>query len=485
MAFEYQSFATLNVNLNRQSYGPLDISVVFNTQADLNYYLTKGASTTGVSDYWKAIVPYPYAGQVIATVFDGVKVFALSEKADGTFETVSVGDTTAVEAAIEALQTELNSIKSSVEAIEDKNTTYTFASGTDGKFTVTPSDGEAQEISVGITLPSKVSDLENDSKFQNDTEVAAAIAASLADYYNKTSVDGIKTELEGKISAIPKFAIEVATAAEDGTPNVTEPSNTTVYLVPDNDPASADVYDEWIHIEIDGVGSWELLGKQTLDLSGYALTSYVDSEVKKVADNLATLSGNHDALAIVVGDAESGLVKDVADLKSVDIAALIATSKQEAIDAAAAAVPVKTVNELEFTLTDGALAINEIAQDKVAGLPDALSNRYTKTESDAAIQAAVSGIYENVYTKQETLDKISEKITEINANVGESAASVLSQLNDYKTLNDARVDEIEKDIEDINTNVDQLATASINVNRLTQDTDSYLILDGGDSTSFI
>jgi hypothetical protein len=82
MSFEYQGFSTLGVNLNRQKYGPLDISNVFNSQADLNYYLSKGAITENVSDYWKAIVPYPYAGQVVALVKEDrtVNIFVLKEK---------------------------------------------------------------------------------------------------------------------------------------------------------------------------------------------------------------------------------------------------------------------------------------------------------------------------------------------------------------------------------------------------------------------
>ena len=42
MAMEYQGFATLGVNLNRQKYGPLDVSSVFISTADLTYYITKG-----------------------------------------------------------------------------------------------------------------------------------------------------------------------------------------------------------------------------------------------------------------------------------------------------------------------------------------------------------------------------------------------------------------------------------------------------------
>lgn len=92
MAFAYQNFASLGVNLNRQKYGPLDISSVFNSQADLNYYITKGASKVGVSQYWLDVTPYPYAGQIVALASDGeLSVFVLKEKMDGTFETVAVG----------------------------------------------------------------------------------------------------------------------------------------------------------------------------------------------------------------------------------------------------------------------------------------------------------------------------------------------------------------------------------------------------------
>ena len=52
MAMTYQNFASLGVNLNRQKYGPLYISNVFTSAADLKYYLTKGTFTEGVSEYW-------------------------------------------------------------------------------------------------------------------------------------------------------------------------------------------------------------------------------------------------------------------------------------------------------------------------------------------------------------------------------------------------------------------------------------------------
>lgn len=97
MAMTYQNFASLGVNLNRQKYGPLDISNVFTSTADLKYYLSKGTFTEGVSEYWyknanEKVVPYPYEGQVLATVIDGaVSVYALSLDAEGNFQTQEIG----------------------------------------------------------------------------------------------------------------------------------------------------------------------------------------------------------------------------------------------------------------------------------------------------------------------------------------------------------------------------------------------------------
>jgi hypothetical protein len=93
MAMEYQGFATLGVNLNRQKYGPLDVSSVFISVADLNYYTSKGTVVSSdVSSYWKNIVPYPYAGQVVSLVVDkDVFVYKLVENDNGTFDTLAIG----------------------------------------------------------------------------------------------------------------------------------------------------------------------------------------------------------------------------------------------------------------------------------------------------------------------------------------------------------------------------------------------------------
>lgn len=79
----YQNYASLGVNLTRQKYGPLDISSVFKSTADLNYYITKGAFTENVSQYWLGVVPYPYEGQLVSLIENGaVKIFKLVADGD-------------------------------------------------------------------------------------------------------------------------------------------------------------------------------------------------------------------------------------------------------------------------------------------------------------------------------------------------------------------------------------------------------------------
>lgn len=76
-----------------------------------------------------------------------------------------------------------------------------------------------------------------------------------------------KTEVDGKISTIPKFAIAVV----DDLPTK-DISGTTVYLKKTGDE-SGNLYTEYIYVTTgsgdDAQSAWEELGTQTVDLSGY------------------------------------------------------------------------------------------------------------------------------------------------------------------------------------------------------------------------
>lgn len=77
---KYEGVATLGVNLNRQKYGPLDVSSVLLTTDDLNAYCAGNASA--MSSGWTGGTPYPYPGQIIVTLSDNI-AYQLYENGEG------------------------------------------------------------------------------------------------------------------------------------------------------------------------------------------------------------------------------------------------------------------------------------------------------------------------------------------------------------------------------------------------------------------
>ncbi len=76
---KYEGVATLGVNLNRQKYGPLDVSSVLLTIDDLNAYCAGDASA--MSEGWTGGTPYPYPGQIIVVLSDNT-AYQLYEEDD-------------------------------------------------------------------------------------------------------------------------------------------------------------------------------------------------------------------------------------------------------------------------------------------------------------------------------------------------------------------------------------------------------------------
>ena len=98
---------------------------------------------------------------------------------------------------------------------------------------------------VSITMPTKVSDLANDSLFQTQSQVSSAIATAV-----------------GKITGI-SFSI-VDTLPATGT-------NGVIYLIAHSHSDSGDSYDEYAWIA--SASKYEKLGNTDVDLSGYMKTA--------------------------------------------------------------------------------------------------------------------------------------------------------------------------------------------------------------------
>lgn len=100
-------------------------------------------------------------------------------------------------------------------------------------------NGTAQAISaksVNITVPTKTSQLTNDSSFATQTYVNQQIGA----------IDKLKKSI---VSALPSSNIDA----------------NTIYLVPKSSTESGNYYDEYMYIN----GKWELIGNSKTDMTGF------------------------------------------------------------------------------------------------------------------------------------------------------------------------------------------------------------------------
>lgn len=81
------------------------------------------------------------------------------------------------------------------------------------------------------------------------------------------SIAGAINELKQLISLIPQFSIEVVETLP-----TEDISDTTIYLVPAEDPEVGNYYEEYIHVN----NTWELVGTTAVDLSAYYTKLEVD-----------------------------------------------------------------------------------------------------------------------------------------------------------------------------------------------------------------
>lgn len=134
------------------------------------------------------------------------------------------------------LNAELTPVKTRVKALEDIGAQANVLEAVNVNGTALP----VTEKAVDITVPTKVSDLNNDSKFQTDTDVAAAVAA--ADHLKRKKVESV--------DAIDLTADDAAQY---------------IYMVPKTGGKNGDKYDEYMVLD----GALEPVGDWKVDLSGY------------------------------------------------------------------------------------------------------------------------------------------------------------------------------------------------------------------------
>lgn len=133
--------------------------------------------------------------------------------------------------------------------------------------------------------------------------------SDLVNYYTKTQIDSQIDTLEGQISAIPKFAIQVVESLPDS-----DISATTIYLLKTSETETGNLYTEYIYVN----SAWESLGTQKLDLSDYVTTTalneaianfLIESDVQELIDTALEAYTKTSELAAI---ATSGNLADAA-----------------------------------------------------------------------------------------------------------------------------------------------------------------------------
>ena len=382
MAMTYQNFASLGVNLNRQKYGPLDISNVFTSENDLKYYLTKGAHTEGVSEYWyknanEKIVPYPYEGQVLATVIDGVvNVYALSLDAEGNFQTQEIAGKIEVDGKtiIKDAEGKL-SIVAPVNPDDKKTYNFAYANGAYSWVEVDTATaaGQAQAIQ-GLTDRTVALEETVNGKGEGEGRVAGLVekvaALEAVDNATQAELDAYKEVVTG---AIADALAEAKKYADD------------------NDADT--VYDDT------------------------ALANRVKALEDEERYDETPLANRVGTLETTVGSAEGGLVKDVADNTTA-----IANEKTRA-EAAEKALG-ERIDAIDFVDEDELDAAIETALEPVN---EAIEAKAAQTDLEA-LQTRVEAFLDNTGAATEAIDTLQDLINYINTHDDADINGILASI---------------------------------------------------------
>ena len=149
-----------------------------------------------------------------------------------------------------------------------------------------------QEASKKVIVPTKTSDLENDSGFVTN------IVNDLVNYHLKSEVY-TKEEVQsllGRISSLELIKVDVLPIEDIKT--------SAIYLVPSERSEENNIYTEYIYMD----NKWEVIGNTSIDLSQYALKTEIPTKLSQLTNdaNYSQFSGSYNDL-----DDKPTFVKDV------------------------------------------------------------------------------------------------------------------------------------------------------------------------------
>lgn len=227
-------------------------------------------------------------------------------------------------------------------------------------------------------IPSKVSDLTNDSGFITDT------ANNLVNYYTKS-----QTYTQEEVNAL-------IAAAKNGrfiyvtTLPTTDIDTKAIYLIPSSDPEAGNAKDEYINTDGTSAG-WELIGSTAIDLSGYVQKSQIAGLLKNDGTVNTTIEG--------VVTANTSAISAIKDGTNIDSFGDVETALENKQD---------TISDLA-TIRSGASAGATAYQKPQTGVPSTDLSSEVQTslgKADTAVQKSqTTGLLKNDGTVNITIEK--------------------------------------------------------------------------------
>lgn len=210
-------------------------------------------------------------------------------------------------------------------------------------------------------IPTKLSQMENDAGF-----ITIAVD-NLINYY-KSSQLYTRTEVDAKLSAIPKFAIVAVDALP--TENISE---TTIYLLKEQE-SGTNKCSEWVYMN----GAWEKLGDIDIDLSGYLKKTGDGSNLTETFSQAASLAN------ISSGESHSTIFGKIAKA----IATIISHISTTATTSVLGHVKVDSALSSSSTNPVQNNVVNSALGNKLATTGDASNTTVAFTEATAIAELA-------------------------------------------------------------------------------------------------
>lgn len=477
MANFYKNFASETLMSFGKSFArlngqPLDKSAIWYSKDEADAYAATGSAYVGqpvavIDEQAKTTTLYVVGAnstlEMVGALPDGLSIelkdgklqingfdeaaegAQLRKNADGELEwfVPSTDTVDGLQSAVGVLQSDMKTAQDDIAALEDLVGTESVETQIDNKIAelnlagtyeakgaAATAKGEIEavigEVAEDKTVVKMIEDAQAAATY-DDTELAGRVtSAEGAIATEKSRAEGIEAGLRTDVDAIKADYLKASDKQDLQT------QINTIMNNPDTEGVINSIEEFTAYIEEHGeiaegfradidankkaIEDHEALAEQTYETKTDAEQKLTDA--KGYADDLA-----------------AGKVDKVEGKSLVDDAEI---TKLAGVEEGAQKNKIETVDETQFGLADRHLTLLDIAMDKVTGLGDALDGK-----ADKATTLAGYGITD-AYTKEETLDKIAEKITEING--GESAGEVLGQLNSYKETNDANIEALEAEV---------------------------------------